>query len=303
MAESNSILLRVIEAKKTYRGQPALQDVSFDLHAGELLGLLGPNGAGKTTLIRCLSEQLSLDAGELEWHPSKSAVPLGLVPQSLAIYQDLTAEQNLSVFGRLNGVPRSQLKSRVHEALEWANLKDRRRDLARTFSGGMQRRLNIACSILHQPKVLLLDEPTVGVDPQSRERIYDMLDQLKRAGIGILLTTHHLEEAQFRCDRIAIIDKGHLVKSGTLDELISATIGHRQQLTINFAEPLANPVGELILDEAGRVGRQWLQSTSSELSEILHDLQLAGRKITRINVESPNLHQVFIQLTGKELRE
>ena len=154
---------------------------NLDLYPGELLGFLGPNGAGKTTLIRCISGRSKLDSGALDFHGNaRRAEILGVVPQSLAIYEDLTAEQNLMAFGRLQGVSRSELRKRVEAALRWSNLADRRDHMVRTFSGGMQRRLNIACSLLHFPKVLLLDEPTVGVDPQSRERIYEMLDGLRR---------------------------------------------------------------------------------------------------------------------------
>ncbi len=204
--------------------------------------MLGPNGAGKTTLIRCLAGRSTLDRGSIQFGSKLARSKLlGLVPQSIAVYTDLTAEQNLYAFGRLHGVRRRQLRESVETALRWSNLEDRRHHLVKTFSGGMQRRLNIACSVLHQPSILLLDEPTVGVDPQSRERIYEMLNELRSRGTAIMLTTHQLEEAQFRCDRIAIVDQGHTVKVGSFEELVTDTVGRQQRLRIRFrtAPPVA----------------------------------------------------------------
>jgi ABC-2 type transport system ATP-binding protein len=192
--------------RKTYRRREALRGISLQLYPGELLGFFGPNGAGKTTMIRCICGLLRPDSGRIvirippEFAGERSQRP-GLVPQNLAVYPDLTVQQNLEVFGRLEGVARGQLRSRIDEVLEWAALLDRRKSLAKTLSGGMQRRLNIACSVLQKPAILLLDEPTVGVDPQSRERIYAMMEELTREGTAVLLTTHQLEEVEARCDR------------------------------------------------------------------------------------------------------
>ena len=192
-------ILSIDAARKAFGTTQALQGVSLELYAGELLGFLGPNGAGKTTLIRCLSGRARLDSGTVQFDSTlESSQRLGVVPQTVALYGDLTATQNLMAFGRLHGLRGRLLKAEVKEALHWSNLFARRHQLVDTFSGGMKRRLNIACSVLHRPQVLLLDEPTVGVDPQSRERIYHMLDDLRSGGAAILLTTHHLEEAQFR---------------------------------------------------------------------------------------------------------
>ena len=221
---------------------------------------------------------------------------LGFVPQELAIYPDLTAQQNLEVFGRLHGVPAAQLPGRVSEALQWTQLESRRHDRAGSFSGGMQRRLNIACGVLHDPAVLLLDEPTVGVDPQSRERIFEMLADLKLRGTAIVLTTHQLDEAQSRCDRIVIVDEGRTIAAGTLDELVAATVGDTQRLTVQFVE-------------AADEGRQRVTETY-DLADVVTDLPAVlqqkgqhGAVIEELTLQRPTLQDVFLHLTGRELRE
>ena len=203
----------------------ALDGATLTLGEGELLALLGPNGAGKTTLIRAIAGRVTLDGGDIRLFDRpvsgrRTPPDLGIVPQELAIYPLLTARENLEAFGRLQGLSRRDLGDRVKWALKVAALDDRTSEPIKTFSGGMKRRLNIACGVLHRPRVVLLDEPTVGVDPQSRERIYDMLTELTGDGVSLLLTTHHLEEAEARCSRTVIIDHGRVIASGTLPELV-----------------------------------------------------------------------------------
>jgi ABC-2 type transport system ATP-binding protein len=224
------IPLRVSAAKKTFGDVHALAGVDVVVHAGELVGLLGPNGAGKTTLIKAIAGRLQLDGGEVQLfgRTLKRTDPrpeIGVVPQELAFYELLTARENLEAFGRLYGVAARDIGARVDWALEWADLEDRADEPTKRFSGGMKRRLNIACGLLHSPKLVLLDEPTVGVDPQSRDRIYEMLAALQRDGVSIVLTTHHLEEAERRCARILIIDHGRIVAEGTLAHLLEHTVG------------------------------------------------------------------------------
>lgn len=297
-------VLTIRDAAKSYGTIEALRGVSLDLYPGELLGFLGPNGAGKTTLIRCLAGRGKLDAGSLQFGDGVNKVePLGFVPQTIAIYEDLTAEQNLNVFGKLHAVPRSHLRERVAEALRWSNLTDRRRSLVKTFSGGMQRRLNIACSVLHHPKILLLDEPTVGVDPQSRERIYEMLAELRNRGTAILLTTHQLDEAQFRCDRIAIVDQGKVVRVGTFDELVTGTVGRDQRLRVRFREVPASVPAPLKMDAASATGSCLLSNVATELPRVLQRLQAGDQPIQHVVLQQPTLQDVFLHLTGKELRE
>ncbi len=300
---SQKIVLSIREALKSYANVPALRGVSFDLYAGELLGFLGPNGAGKTTLIRCISGRSRLDGGTIGFRTENGRNALGVVPQSMAIYEDLTAAQNLWSFGRLQRIPRYELRRRVEDALGWSNLLDRRNDLAKTFSGGMQRRLNLACSVLHRPQVLLLDEPTVGVDPQSRERIYVMLDILRDQGTAILLTTHQLDEAQFRCDRIAVVDRGVVVQVGTMDELIANTVGSQQQLSVTFRRVPDHDFPQLSFDASKLTGRCAISDVTVQLPQILHEIQEAGEPVTNVVLQGPTLQSVFLQLTGTDLRE
>src|SRR5581483_7078788 len=214
--------LRVTHAYKRFGPTQALNGAEVALERGQLLLLLEPNGAGKTTMIRAIAGRVRLDQGDIELlgKPVRGAGKqvrrvLGLVPQEIALYPLLTARENLEVFGQFHGLSGSDLAEQVKSALDWTGLADRANEPIRGFSGGMQRRLNIACGVLHRPEVVLLDEPTVGVDPQSRERIWEMLDRLKQSGTSLVLTTHQLDEAQTRGDRIIIIDHGKTIAAGT----------------------------------------------------------------------------------------
>lgn len=303
-AERREPILSVRNAEKSFGKVHALRGVSFDLHAGELLGFLGPNGAGKTTMIRCLAGRMQLDSGLVEygrkWEPD--ALP-GVVPQTIAIYEDLSAEQNLKAFGRLQGLRLEVLEDRVEEALHWSNLRDRRNHLAKTFSGGMKRRLNIACSVLHRPQILLLDEPTVGVDPQSRERIHEMLRELCGRGTAILLTTHQLDEAQYRCDRIAIVDQGRVIHVGTFAELLAETVGQYQRLNVRFNRRPSRVPDFLDLPPTGVTATAFLSQSANELSRVMQEIESCDQPIAAIQLESPSLQHVFLHLTGRELRE
>lgn len=222
-------VLEIDGLARRYGEQDALRGVSLALQARECLGLLGPNGAGKTTLVRAIAGRVRPDAGSisllghtLEPGARAGRDSLGVVPQDIALYPLLTAGENLEVFGALQGVRGAELAERVEWGLAFSGLESRRNDRVESFSGGMKRRLNIGCSVLHRPQVLLLDEPTVGVDPQSRERIWHMLDELRSGGTSIVLTTHQLDEAETQCDRIVIIDHGQVIARGTLAELVDS---------------------------------------------------------------------------------
>ncbi|GAA5510203.1 ABC transporter ATP-binding protein [Novipirellula caenicola] len=301
---SLTAILSIQAAEKSHGKTRALRGLSLDLYPGELLGLLGPNGAGKTTLIRCLAGRSRLDNGSFKFALGTDRTrSLGVVPQSIALYDDLTAQQNLMVFGKLHAVNRRRLGQRVDQALQWANLTDRRHHLVKTFSGGMQRRLNIACSVLHRPAILLLDEPTVGVDPQSRGRIHEMIDELRDRGTAILLTTHQLDEAQYRCDRIAIVDQGKVIGMGTLDELIARTVGHCQLLRIRFPHVVDATRHGLSMDESGTTGTCEISNPATQLAEILTSLERDQLQVAQVVLKQPTLEDVFLHLTGKELRE
>jgi len=299
--------LKVENAAKRFGDTPALAGASLTLEAGEWLALLGPNGAGKTTLVRSLVERVRLDSGTLEIFgqrldgsaaAARTSGRLGLVPQEIALYPLLTAAENLRLWGELSGA--ESLGERIEWALEWIGLEGRRHDRVATFSGGMKRRLNIACGILHRPDVVLLDEPTVGVDPQSRERIWEMLGELRSAGAALLLTTHQLDEAQKVADRIVIFDHGRDVASGTFQQLVEETVGPGRRVTLRLAAPIAAP-GGFELD--GSTLRGSLADLAEELPGLLERVAMAGGRVLDVEIEAPSLQAVFIHLTGRELRE
>ena len=224
---------------KRFNGRNALDGVSLDLKEGEVLGLLGPNGAGKSTLVRTIMGRVAPNAGEVlifgrraTAGDNASREQVGVVPQEIALYPLLSARENLLVFGRYYGLQSDLLEKSIDEALTWAGLTDRAGDQTKTLSAGMKRRLNMAVGVIHKPKIMLLDEPTVGVDPQSRERIYQMIGGLKAGGVSLIYTTHYMEEAERLCDRIAIIDHGKIIASGTKDELVRSTIGDKREVVM-----------------------------------------------------------------------
>jgi len=301
-------VLEIRDARKAFGATRALDGLSLSLGEGELLGLLGPNGAGKTTLIRAIAGRVRLDGGSVSLYgrtlaPGKPRPDLGVVPQENALYPLLTARENLETFGRLNGVEGRRLSERIAWALEWTGLADRARAPVRTYSGGMKRRLNLACGVLHEPKLVLLDEPTVGVDPQSRESIYDMLGALRAQGTSLLLTTHYLEEAEARCERIVVVDHGRAVAAGTLVELVeqAGLAGRRVRLSVD-REVASVPAG-FARDSDARVLTATITDVGHELPGLLARVQAAGLAVRDVEVRTASLQAVFLALTGKELRE
>lgn len=303
--------LVVQDAEKRFGTVQALSGVSFELRRGELLGLLGPNGAGKTTMIKGIAGRTRLDAGDVillgrRLTPTDPRREIGVVPQELAIYKRLTARENLTVFGRLAGVSPERIRPRVDWALAWCDLATRADEPIERFSGGMKRRLNIACSLLHEPSVVLLDEPTVGVDPQSRARIYEMLAALQAAGVSIVLTTHHLEEAEQRCERILIIDHGAIVASGSVAELVRASVGTARKVLVTLSVPWPTDLGlppSSTLTDGGRAITATVTDVGQELTSLLSRLASGGVKIDDVKLAGATLQDVFIALTGRELRE
>ena len=294
----------------------AVDDVSFAIAQGETFGLLGPNGAGKTTSISMISGLLESDEGSVivagepvTTTSTKGKSHIGLVPQDLAIYPDLTAAENLLFFGRLYGMGGEVLATRVSEILEVIGLTDRRNDLTKEFSGGMKRRLNIGIGLLHKPRLLILDEPTVGVDPQSRNAILESVEQLSEAGMAVLYTTHYMEEAERLCDRVAIIDEGKIKAEGTRRELV-AMVGEKDKVSIKGTGQFSisadsirglNGVHEVFASE--RQIDVLADDASSLLPELLSVVASTGATITGVDVVEPNLEAVFLHLTGKALRD
>ncbi len=310
-------VLAVTNARKRFGHVVALDGATFELRQGELLALLGPNGAGKTTLIRAVAGRVRLDGGEIRVfdrvRDGRQTPPeLGIVPQEVAVYPLLTARENLEVFGRLHGVSGADLSKQVAWALEQTGLADRANEPIKQFSGGMRRRLNIACGVLHHPRIVLLDEPTVGVDPQSRDRIYDMLAGLAESGVSLLLTTHHLEEAEARCSRTVILDHGKVIASGTMSELVEQTVGRYRLVTLRLDAPLDGEIARALAGDSGAtdgdagddcVVKARMRDVAAELPPLLDRIRLAGRCVDDVDVRGPSLQSVFIHLTGRELRE
>ena len=308
---TSAVALSIRDAAKKFGPKPALAGVSLSLGAGECLGLLGPNGAGKTTLVRSIVGRVSLDAGSVDVLGAAVGTPaaraaLGYVPQEIALYPLLTARENLAVFGRYLGMSSAHLPPAIAWCLEWAALADRADDVVKTFSGGMKRRLNMAAGLLHHPPIVLLDEPTVGVDPQSRERIYGMIEQLRREGTSLIYTTHYMEEAERLCDRIAIIDHGRIIALGARDQLIRSAFGSAAEVAIHLgaadgaaADWAARFRGRL----EGACARFSVASAAVELAAILEAARLAGLSVEDLTLKRPNLESLFLKLTGRELRE
>lgn len=295
-------MIEAIDLCKSFDDTVALDGVGFTVSAGETFGLLGPNGAGKSTTINILTGILAPDSGELSidgGNPSDSTVRvrIGNSPQTIALYDTLTAEENLAFFGRLYQLSRSRLAERVDYALDLAGLSTRRSDRVETFSGGMKRRLNLAAAMIHDPKILLLDEPTVGVDPHSRNLIFEKIEHLKSQGRTIIYTTHYMEEAQRLCDRVAIIDHGKILALDTVESLI-AKYGGRSTIEGELASMPDNPAAiPGVLD-----GLKLSLETQRPLEDIAR-LAKTGARFSRLRIDGGNLEAVFLNLTGTQLRD
>jgi ABC-2 type transport system ATP-binding protein len=294
----------------------AVDDVSLAIGEGEIFGLLGPNGAGKTTCINMICGVLKPDSGRVLigkrdiWLESKAVKrDLGVVPQEIAVYEDLSARDNLNFWGSLYGLSGRALRSRVNEALTLVGLSDRAGDKVKGFSGGMKRRLNLCMGLLHRPRVLLLDEPTVGIDPQARLNILEVVRQVAADGTTVLYTTHYMDEAQDLCDRIAIIDHGKVLTVGTLEEL-TRLAGEAEvlRLTGPFEDPavrdrLAALDGIRILKADERLAVLSVETSGPGLLDVLPEILAADLGVEDVSIQQPNLQSVFISLTGKELRD
>jgi ABC-2 type transport system ATP-binding protein len=302
--------------RRSFGDRLAVDDVSFAIAAGETYGLLGPNGAGKTTAISLLCGVLDADAGTIEVdgrpvsprHPQHRAA-IGYVPQDLALYPDLSARENLRFFGKLQGLRGAALAEREAVVLDLVGLADRADERVDSYSGGMKRRINIAVGLLHEPKLLVLDEPTVGVDPQSRSAILDAVAELGSAGLAVLYTTHYMEEAERLCDRIGIIDDGRLVAEGTRRELIDrlGTSGHVRVEAVGDLDRFARAVAALPMVDAVAAADGLLEVTVRDgrraIAALVEAAEQAGAEVESIEVAEPDLEAVFLHLTGKALRD
>ncbi len=296
-------MLEARSLRKGYGSLQAVDDVSFTVQAGEAFGLLGPNGAGKTTTIHMLAGVLVPDAGEV-WiggrrDPTDPAVraQIGVAPQALAIYDELTGEENLALFGALYGLSGARLRERVDWALDFAGLSERRKDRTLAYSGGMKRRLNLACALVHEPRVLVCDEPTVGVDPQSRNHVFESIEALRAGGMTLLYTTHYMEEAQRLCDRVAIMDGGRILALDSVEALIEAH-GGASLVEAELAAP--PPAGARL---PGTLEGDRLRVDTERPFELVAALGREALSIRSLRVERPDLERVFLQLTGRRLRD
>jgi ABC-2 type transport system ATP-binding protein len=287
--------LQIENIVKAFGSRRALDGVSLDLRPAEVLGVLGPNGAGKSTLVRTIMGRVKPDSGSVTLFgkpapagDTEARASVGVVPQEIALYPNLTSHENLTVFGRYLGLSGIALDQAIKRSLDWAALSDRANEPVKTLSGGMKRRLNMAAGVLHRPRVLLLDEPTVGVDPQSRERIYQMIESLRADGVSLIYTTHYMEEAERLCDRIAIIDDGRVIAAGTKDELVRNTIGTKREVIVEFAD--GTRVTHRIDDAA-------------EVPRVMREAEAQGSGVRDLTMKSPSLEKVFLHQTGKGLRE
>ncbi|MFB3785335.1 MAG: ABC transporter ATP-binding protein [bacterium] len=308
-------MIQVENLQKSYGNLRAVDGISFEVPEGELFGFLGPNGAGKTTTISMISGLLKPDAGSIRigdidvWHTPKAAKRiLGLVPQDVSLYEELTGWENLQFWGSLYDLPRAELKANIGEWLERVGLSDRARDPVAKYSGGMKRRLNLAVGLVHNPKVVLLDEPTVGIDPQARNAIMEIIREIARSGVTILFTTHHLEEAESLCQRIAIMDHGQILVTGSVAEL-AKVVGDGDIVTVRgpFTSVQLKTVFEndalRFLSLADGEAVISVPSVGSGLALITQRLSEAGIEIANLTIQKPTLESVFLKLTGRELRD
>jgi len=306
-------MIEVKDITKSYGKTQAVKGISFSIKDGECFGLLGPNGAGKSSTINMLSMLFPPDTGSITINGTDASNVnaevkqiLGIVPQEIALYEKFTAWENILFWGSIYGVSGKQLTNKAEELLKWVGLFDRRKELVKEYSGGMKRRINIACALLHSPKVLLLDEPTVGVDPQSRNLIFELIQHLNKEGMTIIYTTHYMEEAEKLCDKIGIMDNGKIIAQGTLDELKTLSA-----VTDMIVVDCAQTPDEKFLSDKLKTNVAVAENTvtilsndsKKDLTSIVTTCTDAGYGITRIDIQKANLESVFLKMTGKQLRD
>ena len=310
------MLLQTKSLVKRYGDVLAVDHVNIDIQEGEIFGLLGPNGAGKTTLINMILGLTKIDGGNITIFGKDSIRSagevkkyMGIVPQELAIYEDLTAAENVSFFGRLYGLRGSELQNRVKEALDFVGLDERSKQYPKKFSGGMKRRLNIACAVVHKPKLIIMDEPTVGIDPQSRNHIMDSVKTIHKNGTTILYTSHYMEEVEELCTRVTIMDQGRVIAKGTKDEL-KELVSTEEKIVIELSAAnfsivdkvkKISGVRECAIEE--KILTVIAAKNSHIIGRIIDAITSTGTDVYSMNAEKPTLESVFLTLTGRTLRD
>jgi ABC-2 type transport system ATP-binding protein len=309
-------MIQLRSVSKSYGNIDAVKNVSFNIDKGEIFGILGPNGAGKSTIVNILNTLVRPDTGDviidgvnIKNDGKTVKLIMGVVPQEIALYEELSAYENLMFWGGLYDIPRQELVANVSRTLEIVDLVIRKDDRIKTFSGGMKRRINIACSLLHNPKILVLDEPTVGVDPQNRNHIFELIERLNYEGMTIIYTTHYMEEAERFCDKIAIIDTGQIVAQGTLKELRQIS-DVKDLLTIKLADANNEIISRITsenpsfrFDNTSYTLIVECANIGNDTSVIINQIQNSGGVIEKIYSRGTNLESIYLKLTGKELRD
>jgi ABC-2 type transport system ATP-binding protein len=314
------VILQTHQLVKQYPGadEPAVRGVSFAIRKGEIFSLLGPNGAGKTTTISMISGLIEATEGDatvagysIKNEPMQAKSVIGVVPQEIALYRSLTARENLVFWGRMYGLSGGELRQRIDEVLEMAGLADRAGERIDTYSGGMQRRINIAVGLLPHPQIVFMDEPTVGIDPQSRRRILDTVQELNQSGMTVLYTTHYMEEAQELSDRIGIIDYGKMIALGTQEEL-TKLVGEEDTIELAISEESTSPdllgafqtvPGVTNATADNGMVRLLAADGNQVLPGLIETANSQGVKVTNVAIQEPNLESVFLHLTGRALRD
>lgn len=312
-------ILTVRDLQKSFGDFQAVKKVSFTVEKGEAFGLLGPNGAGKSTIINMITGLFSATSGsihlneiDVKKNPKQAQKSIGVVPQDIALYQDMSARENLKFWGRMYGLSGKALHNSVEEVLGIIGLTERARDKVNTFSGGMKRRVNIGAAILHKPELLIMDEPTVGIDPQSRNHILETIKTLNSQGMTIIYTSHYMEEVEYLCQRIGIIDHGEMITCGTMPEL-RETIGDRSRINLTYEGDLPN-IKQLRQELSPLFPEKDISIVDHQLTVFHKEPQLVltdfikvatstGAKITSVDIIEPNLESVFLHLTGRSLRD
>ena len=310
-------IVRIENVTKKYGNIVAVNDLSLSIEEGEIFGLLGPNGAGKSTLINMITSLITIDEGNIyikdantKSNANLTKLFTGIVPQDIAIYEDLTCLENVKFFAGLYGLRGKELKNKAMEALEFTGLSDKAKDFPKGFSGGMKRRLNIACAIAHNPEIIIMDEPTVGIDPQSRNHILQSVRELNRRGCTVIYTTHYMEEAEELCSRIAIIDYGKVIALGTKQELKSI-VKHKNEVWVTVKNNVDKIVQEELKEIPGVTDVEIYENTvmvysmheSENLESIIAYFTSKGLGILQIESKVPDLETVFLTLTGRKLRD
>lgn len=307
-------MINISNLKKTFDTIEALKGISFNIPQGECYGLLGPNGAGKTTTISIMSTVIEPNEGEvsiagydLKKNPLDCKKNIGVVTQEMALYNEFSAYDNLLFWGGLYNVPKLKLKASIDEILNLLGLADRKNDKVKTYSGGMKRRINIASALLHKPNILFMDEPTVGIDPQSRNLIFEVVEKLHNEGMTIIYTTHYMEEAERLCDRIGIIDNGEIIAQGTLDELKTSG-SMKETVVISFTNLTderytAIAKGWKDIQRFDDTIHFYSMNIQGDLSKIILKCNEVGLDILHIDIQKVNLETIFLSLTGKQLRD